>query len=121
MQTISIFQESGNRKKPSYRAIQGQQQAKGKTPGQALDSLERLAKDQEENSLVILQRFGTDTFFSQQQQERLQDLMSQLQEAINDDASLTQSERAELEQLIDIEWAGAIARAAAIIAQTKNP
>ena len=116
MQTITIFQESGKRKKTSYRAVRGQQQAAGKTPGQALDSLEKLSSSPGENSLVILQRFQADAFFTQVQQDRLEKLMSQLQETLKNDTSLSPSERAELERLIDAEWAGAIARGASLIA-----
>lgn len=125
MQTIAIFQESDKHKKGSYWAIRGQQQAKGKTPGQALDSLEKLVSSQKENSLVILQRFQADAFFPKTQQNRLQLLMNQLHDALKNDTDLSADDRTELEQLIDVEWAGAIARGAAIIAQlsanqTKN-
>jgi hypothetical protein len=126
MQTITIFQESGKRKKRSYRAVRGEQQAEGKTPGQALDSLEKLSSSQGENSLVILQRFQVDAFFTQTQQERLKKLMTQLQETLKMDTTLSPAERAELERLIDAELAGAIARGASLIAlsatdQTQNP
>jgi len=119
-QTIEIFQESDRRKKKKYRAVRGKQQAEGKTPGQALDSLEKLLTDEEgtASSLVILQRFQPDTFFSKPQQERLQELMTQFHEAINMDTTLSQEERAELEQLIDTEWIAAIARAATIMTQS---
>jgi hypothetical protein len=65
---------------------------------------------------VILQRFQADAFFTQVQQDRLEKLMSQLQETLKNDTSLSPSERAELERLIDAEWAGAIARGASLIA-----
>ncbi|MCC6604716.1 MAG: hypothetical protein IT327_16020 [Anaerolineae bacterium] len=116
MQTIAIFQEPDKRKRMSYRAIRGQQQAEGKTPGQALDSLEKLSGSQDENALVILQRFQADAFFNQAQQEKLAELMGHLQETLKNDNALSPAERAELERLIDAEWAGAIARAASLIA-----
>ena len=58
-----------------YRAISGQQQAAGVTPGQALDQIEQVLSTQEEppqgETLVILQRFRPDNLFSAQQQTRL--------------------------------------------------
>jgi hypothetical protein len=120
LQTIEIFQELNRRKKAKYRAVRGKQQAEGDTPGQALDSLEKLlaAEERAVNSLVIVQRFQPDAFFSKPQQDRLQALMNQFRSAINTDATLSPEEHAELEQLIDAEWIAAIARAAAIIAQS---
>jgi hypothetical protein len=123
LQTIEIYRESGRRKKTAYRAVHGQQQAKGKTPGQALDSLEKLLTDEEKatGSLIILQRFQPDAFFAEKQQQRLQDLMSRFQETINSDEALTPEERTELEQLVDEEWVAAIARGAAILNRTSQP
>lgn len=123
LQTIEIYRESGRRKKTAYRAVHGQQQAEGKTPGQALDSLEKLFTDEEKatRSLIILQRFQPDAFFAEKQQQRLQDLMSRFQETISSDESLTPEERTELEQLVDEEWVAAIARGAAILNRTSQP
>lgn len=123
LQTIEIYQESGRRKKTAYRAVHGRQHAEGKTPGQALDSLEKLLTDEEKaaGSLIILQRFRSDAFFTEKQQQRLQDLMLRFQETISRDESLTPEERTELEQLVDEEWVAAIARGAAILNRTSQP
>ncbi len=120
LQTIEIYRESGKRRRTSYRAVRGRQQAEGKTPGQALDSLEKLlsAEEKTANSLIVLQRFQPDAFFSKSQQTRLQKLMTRFHEAINTDATISPDERAELEQLVNAEWIAAIARASAMIAQT---
>ncbi|KAA3658120.1 MAG: hypothetical protein DWQ04_26075 [Chloroflexi bacterium] len=122
LQTIGIFQESGKRNKGVYRAVRGQQQAEGKTPGQALDSLEKLLTTEEKiaSSLVILQRFQADALFSTSQIERLQELMAQFQTSINDDKAFSLEEKAELEELIDAEWIAAIARGATILAQANQ-
>lgn len=122
LQTIEIYQESSKRKPTSYLAVHGKEQAKGKTPGQALDSLDEMLteKGKSANSLIILQRFQPDTLFTQQHQERLQELMAQFQQSINHDDSFTPEERAELEQLIDVEWIAAIARASTILTQVNQ-
>jgi len=122
LQTIGIFQESDKRNKRKYRAVKGQQQAEGKTPGQALDSLEELmtSEQKDASSLIILQRFQPDTLFSQSQIDKLQTLMSQFQDSIQSDDSFSPEERAELEELIEAEWIAAIARGATIMAQTSQ-
>jgi hypothetical protein len=122
MQTIEIYQETGKRKKTTYRAIRGQQQAEGKTAGQALDSLEKMlsATGEPANSLVVVQRFQPDAFFPETQQQRLQALMAQFQATIAHDNTLSPNERNELEQLVEAEWVAAIARAANIMAQTQT-
>jgi len=119
LQTIEIYREWGKQKTDRYRAVRGQQQAKGKTPGQALDSLEKMLTPDGEtaNSLIILQRFQPDEFFSEPQQMRLQELMSRFHETIKRDTALTSDERTELEQLVDMEWIAAIARTTNILAQ----
>lgn len=121
LQTIEIYQESGRR--TGYRAIQGQQQAEGKTAGQALDSLEKIltTSGKSTNSLVILQRFQPDTLFPETEQIRLQELMAQFHDAINQDTELSDKDRTQLEQLIDAEWIAAIARTANILAQMNQP
>jgi len=122
LQTIGIFQETSKRKRAVYRAVRGRQQAEGKTPGQALDSLEKLMTSEEKvaSSLVILQRFQPDTLFSKSQIERLQALMAQFQNSIKSDETFSPEEKAELEELIDAEWIAAIARGATILAQTNQ-
>ena len=122
LQTIGIFQESGKQNKRRYRAVKGQQQAEGKTPGQALDSLEKLMTSEQKvaSSLIILQRFQSDAHFSQTQIERLQALMTQFQNSIKSDDSFTLEEKAELEELVEAEWIAAIARGATILAQASQ-
>jgi hypothetical protein len=118
MTVIEIVQEN-QPQQTLYRAIGGDQQAIGSTPGQALDSLtEMLAttnRDDEGELLVIMQRFRPDVFFNEQQQSRLQELMSRFHEVGNDLDALSSEERQELEQLVDAEWQAAIERSAAIL------
>ncbi len=120
LQTIEIYREDS--KRPNYRAVQGQRQAQGTTPGQALDSLEEILAEKGETSasLVILQRFQPDVYFPETQQRRLQMLMSKFQDAIRQDTTLPPAERKELEQLIDAEWIAAIARGADVLAQSNH-
>ncbi|GIK59069.1 MAG: hypothetical protein HND44_11050 [Chloroflexi bacterium] len=120
--TIEIIHEPHPKKKAIYRAIHGDQQASGKTAGQALDSLEELlaatTQQEKEGTIVILQRFRPDEFFSSQQQNRMQALMNRFHDALAVDESLSDEERQELEHLISQEWQAAIARAASFLGQT---
>lgn len=123
LQTVEIYREEGKRKNSRYRAVFGQQQAEGKTAGQALDSLEKTLSDADDpvHSLIILQRFQPDAFFTEEQQTRVQELMALFHETMANEGNLTAEERAELEQLVDKEYIAAIARSAAILAQVSQP
>ena len=120
--TIEIVRERQNTQQTIYRAIKGDRQATGLTPGQALDILEGMLstknQDKATSTLVILQRFGPDEFFSATQQTRLEGLMTRFREANESGESLTPEEKQELMQLIDAEWQASIARTAAILEQT---
>lgn len=84
MTTIAIIPESGQTTK--YRAICGQQQAVGATPGQALDQIQQQLNDlgivRDSATAVILYRTPGDRFFSREQQDQLQ-LQSQSWEPTN--------------------------------------
>jgi hypothetical protein len=122
--TIEIVRERQNTQQTIYRAIKGKQQATGLTPGQALDILEGMLSttepDKGTSTLVILQRFGPDDFFSAMQQARLEEPMAPFREGSESGKSLTPEEKQELMQLADAEWQAAIDRAAAILKQTAD-
>ncbi len=119
MTTIEIVQELDEPNMPLYRAMYGRQQAHGTTPGEALDSLERvLAASDVGNSSglrIIVQRFGPDDFFSAAQQGRLRALMDRFHAAQAQGTTLSPNEQAELEQLVEEEWEAAIARSETIL------
>jgi len=111
MQTIAILPELSS-DPPTYRAICGDLQVTGQTAGQALDRLEaELATEPSiGETLVILQRFRPDDFFSASQQQRLRDLMDQFQTAIAQGNCLTPMLQAELESLVEAELEANIQR-----------
>ncbi len=116
---IEIFREQTEAQQPVYRAIQGDRPAVGPTPGQALDTLERMlatsGDGEEEGTLVIVQRFRPDAFFTAEQQARLKELMERFHEACAAGQDLSPEEKKELEHLVDAEWRAAIERGAAIL------
>lgn len=105
MITIAILPE----KDDSYRALAGEKESTGRTPGEALDALEEQLTAAERGALAIVQNHRADEFFSAAQQERLTELM-QLRKA----RSLATEEARELESLVEAELHGARARAEAI-------
>jgi hypothetical protein len=125
MTTVEILQERDGGNQLRYRAISGELQANGETPGQALDNLERVLAsspgEAEPDLLVIIQRFRPDVFFTQAQQERLRALMDRFHQIQAQGGALPPEDQAELEQLVDAEWDAAIARGQAIIDQSTTP
>lgn len=123
MKTIEIVSQTSS-KQTVYRAICKGQQATGVTPGEALDLLEqKLALQghaENGNTLIILQRFRPDNFFTAEKQLRLRELMDQFHHANDVGNQLVLAEKQELETLVDAEWNAAIERAEAIIKQTRN-
>ena len=122
---IEIIREQNKaQQKPAYRAIGGNRQAVGPTPGQALDTLERMLATvggaDGEGTLVIVQRFRPDAFFTAEEQARLQELMDRFHEAYASGQDLAPEEKEELERLVDAEWQAAIERGAAILKQAKS-
>ncbi len=121
MKTIEIVSEVSD-EQTIYRAISGGKQATGLTPGQALDMLEKeLAKlGESSDTVIIVQRFRPDSFFTSDQQLRLQELMNQFHQANGVGEEFAPTQRQELETLVDTEWNAAIERAEAIRKQTQR-
>jgi hypothetical protein len=118
MSTIEIIQEPSNTSNAVYRARCLDWQATGATPGAALDAVERLvaAGNKDGNgTVVIVQRFRPDAFFTKSQQTRLQELMERYHASRATRQELALEERQELETLVDAEWQAAIDRANSIL------
>lgn len=119
--TIEIIQERKDAQQTVYRAIKGEQQAASTTPCRALDTLERIlavqGKETDEGTLIVIQRFRPDAFFTAEQQARLQELMSRLHDACDTGQDLSPEEKQEIEHLVDAEWQAAIERGAALLTQ----
>jgi hypothetical protein len=123
MTTIKIISEI-SAEKTIYRASCGAQQAIGITPGQALDMLEKELAIQRlgdsGGTLIIVQRFRPDEFFTAKQQLRLRELMEQFHQAKTVGEAFDSAKKQELETLVDAEWNAAIERAEAILKQTQS-
>ncbi len=124
MTTIEIISEViGER--TIYRAISGKQQATGFTPGQALDGIEQVMAAAEESSqgetIVIVQRFGSDNLFTAEEQARLQELMEQFHNSVEKGQSLPVQTQRELESPFEEELKATISRTARILQKTQPP
>ncbi|MGB3533913.1 MAG: hypothetical protein WBA13_10395 [Microcoleaceae cyanobacterium] len=120
MNTIEIFQESELNYSTAYRAICGEKQAIGRSPGQALDELEQQLNPLETNTLIIVQRFLPDRFFPQPQHHKLQQLMNKYHESKDNQKDLSNEEQNELEALAEAELAAANERAKEFLNKINN-
>lgn len=98
----------------SYHAIAGQKQSAGATAGAALDALTAQLSADETGTLIIVQTFRPDPFFTAAHQQRLAHLMTKWRNAQAHATSLPPHEQTELETLIDLELDAATRRAAAL-------
>jgi hypothetical protein len=98
----------------TYRAVVGEKQSVGRTAGEALDALTPQLPIDETGTLVIIQNHRPDRFFSEDQQQRLEMLMSRWRVAWDTGGSLPTDEQKELETLVAAELRSAASRAAAI-------
>lgn len=102
MKTISILPEAAD----FYRAIAGDYESVGRTPGEALDAFRSQMAGEEGGTIVIVQEHKPDRFFNAERQQRLAELM-QRREA----GRLWAEEERELESLVEAELIGARDRA----------
>lgn len=122
MTTITIFPEL-EQKKLIYKAICGNQETTGLTPGQALDLMEASLITEGEpmaETLVILKRFHGDNLFTKQQQERLQELMDEFHQSLASKTEFSAIKQQELNTLVEAELEASIQRGTRIIKQLQD-
>jgi hypothetical protein len=110
MTTIAIVPEG-----PAYRAVTGAKQSVGKTVGEALDTLTAQLDEAERGTLVVVQSFRPDSFFTAAQQQRLAELWARWQAARAAGATLAPEEQAELDDLVQAEVQASAERARALL------
>jgi hypothetical protein len=87
----------------------------GRTAGEALDALTPQLDESQAGTLVVVQQLRPDRFFTLQQQQRLEQLMSHWRQARDAGQSLPSPEQAELDALVEAELRAAAERAAAMV------
>jgi len=117
MTTVAILPVSDASGERIYRAIAGDKQSTGRTAGEALDALTAQLEGSEFSTLLLIQSFRPDWFFSAQQQRRLSELMSLWRTARDRGQALPPEQQAELDSLVEAELRAATARTAALVQQ----
>ena len=112
MTTVSIFSVPNDDGGRSYVAVAGGRRCGGKTPGEALDSMTAQFDQLESSTLVVVQNHLPDQFFTAQQRDRLEELMTRWRKARDNSSALSAEEQAELNALVDAELQAAGKRAA---------
>lgn len=100
-----------NRNGKNFRAVSGGKISFGETAGEALDALTEQFSADESNTVVYIQDFRPDEFFTEAQQKRLSELMRKWRAARDNSRELPAEEQAELEKLIEAELEGSARRA----------
>lgn len=121
MQNVAIFPIPGNDGTQHYRAVTQSGQTEGRTAGEALDAIASQLPLDDSGTMVLIQPFRPDAFFSQSQMTRLQELMSSWRAARDGAApELTTEEQAELQSLVEAELRAASNRAAQMLAEVRG-
>lgn len=111
MTRICVYPEPINGTPRQYRAVADEGEAVGATVGQAIDALrERLGGGR--STVVVVDPFAPDAFFTGEQLHRLSELMARWRAARDAGQRLPPAEQAELDALIEAEWQAAIRRSA---------
>lgn len=114
MTTVSIVRDPRPDNGTAYYAAAGEFQAVGASPGAALDALTAQLGDVRSGTMVVVQQFRPDAYFSARQQHRLEELMLRWRDARDQCRSLSEDEQAELDDLVDAELSAAARRAEAL-------
>jgi hypothetical protein len=112
--TVAILPVPGEEGELSFHAVSGGKSSLGRTRGEALDAISAQLSDEQDGTLVVVQSFHSDRYFSAPQQRRLAELMGRWSHAGQQGEGLPDSEQAELEALIEMEVRAAGQRAAAL-------
>lgn len=120
MTTITILPENVDAQNPTFRALAGEKNSTGKTMGEALDALNAQLSEAESGTLVIVQQFRPDEFFTATQQARLSELMTKWRAARDAGEKLPADEQAELEALVEAQLEGSARRTEAMRAKLGN-
>jgi hypothetical protein len=112
--TVTILPVFNTEGEISFEAVSGNKSSLGKTPGEALDAISVHLSDDQAGTLVVIQSFRPDRFFSASEQRRLSELLERRSRVHQQGGGLPESEQVELEALIEAEVRAAGKRAAAL-------
>lgn len=110
MTSVAIVPVPNREGTTEYRAVAGQRQSVGRTAGEALDALTPMLPADESGTLLVVQHFRPDALFSAAQQQRLKELMSRWRIARDTGSTWSDTDQAELDDLISAELQAATRR-----------
>jgi len=119
MTTIAILPILNNHGDKVYCAVAGNQQFTGKTAGQALDALTEQLGENDFSALLFIRDFHPDQFFTDQQRNRLAELMALWRTARDYGENFPENLQLELEKLIESELHAATLRSVSMMASMK--
>lgn len=114
MTKVTIVAENPGSPDTAFRALTGGHESVGRTAGAALDELTRQLGEDERGTIVVVQNFRPDAFFSAAQQARLRELLANWRAARAGGRPLPPEERAELESLVGEELDSSARRSEAL-------
>lgn len=114
MTAVAIFSESANGNGTQYRAVGGGFQTVGRSAGEALDSLTAQLNPSEAGTVIVIQSFAPDQFFSAADRQRLADLTARWRAARDSGGKFDPGEQSELERLTQAEQEAALRRTEAL-------
>lgn len=120
MTKVTIVAERADSPNPVYRASAQQTESVGSTPGAALDALTAQLGSEVTGTLIVVQNFRGDEFFTDTQQHRMEELLTRWREARTAGRALGAEDQAELENLVDAELDGSARRSAAIVHELRK-
>ncbi len=121
MRMITILPENVGAQNASFRAVAGEKKSSGKTVGEALDALTAQLGEDESGTLVVIQQFRPDKYFTATQQARLSDLMNKWRSARDAQQQLSVAEQSELEALVAAQLEGSAQRTEAMMSKLGKP
>jgi sarcosine oxidase gamma subunit len=101
MATISILPESQSTGEVIWRAVAGDKESVGKTRGEALDELMAKMDQASSTAPILVRQMGPDEFFTAEQQQRLEGLMSRWRAARDGGQQLPPEDQPEWEALVE--------------------
>jgi len=117
MTTISIVPELPSASNVKYRAIAGNRQSVGNTPGEALDAISSQLTEQDAGTLFVIQQMQPDRFLDGTQQLRLKELMQHWRAARDMGSAFSSEDQTELDQLVADELDATTKRASALLSE----
>jgi hypothetical protein len=120
MTKVTITADHPNSPDTTFRASALQRESVGRSPGAALDALTAQLDEKRAGTLIVVQNLHGDEFFTEAQQQRMEELLVKWRAARQAGNALASEDQSELEALVDAELDGSAQRAAAMVRELRK-